>query len=695
MEDQLITGVILIIFFLTVSVASSIILKKIHFPYTIGLVVVGVIFGLLAMRYESLSLLNEIDLSPELILYIILPTLIFDAAIDIDTKTLFKNIIPILLLAVLGLLISTALIGIGISATTKLALSGALVYGALISATDPVAVIALFKEIGAPKRLMTLIDGESLFNDATAIVLFSILIEMFGGTAEASFSLFHSIINFLVVLSGGLLVGSVIGYIGAQMLKVEKGSVLLQVTVSLIMAYVSFIVADHFLHVSGVMSTLAAGLIIQNKAGDVIKRSNIQTIEHFWEYFAFVANSFVFLLLGLTEVNRFRTESTFVEILIGLFTIVPIILIARAVGIYLLIPLYNKFVKNSEKKAIPKSYQTILFWGGLRGAVPIALVLAIPKDFAHRGGIINATLAYILFTLLIQGTTIKKLMDFFQIKPERSAFDDENALHRQYPLGSISLASLVTREMRLLFEDEGFFIREKRDESNHTYELLMKRNKIMILVEQEGENLSVTAQPEDICYLNRILYETLLGLKKSVEGIKKAVNVKKIKELLAVDVEKEELEFDLMQFIKPEQICTTLESDTKNDLIKELVGKLQKSGAVAESDNVLSEVMEREKSMTTALGEGIAMPHARTEAVSEVTAFIGISQKGVDFDALDKKPVHIFVLILSPKNDSGPHLQFLAEMTKLLANEEVRKKVIAETSNDDLYELFRQAVKEN
>jgi len=158
MESSVVNGILVIMTFLGIAVLSSMLLKKIHFPYTIGLVLVGSILGYLSYNIGALELFKQVTLSPSIILYMILPVLIFDAAINIDYQVLYKNLIPILLLAVVGLLISAGIVGVGVSLFTSLPFIGALVFGALISATDPVAVIALFNEIGAPKRLVTLID---------------------------------------------------------------------------------------------------------------------------------------------------------------------------------------------------------------------------------------------------------------------------------------------------------------------------------------------------------------------------------------------------------------------------------------------------------------------------------------------------------------------------------------------------------
>lgn len=286
-----------------------------------------------------------------------------------------------------------------------------MVFGALISATDPVGVIALFNEIGAPRRLITLIDGESIFNDAAAIVLFTIVMAAAVHPGAVHVSLLRASWSFIEVLLGGVLTGAVIGAAGSLVNGFVKNDIILQITMSLIMAYLSFVVSDCVFHFSGVMATLSAGIIMSASIEKTFKRSNIETIGHFGEYFSFVANSIVFLLLGLTEFHILKERVPSNELAMILY-VIPVVLAARILGIYTLIPLYNFLNRRDRKKQISSGYQAVLFWGGLRGAVPVALVLTIPQTFPHRDLIVHFTLSYILFTLLFQGTTIEMLMTF-------------------------------------------------------------------------------------------------------------------------------------------------------------------------------------------------------------------------------------------------------------------------------------------
>ncbi len=696
MGNQIVSGVLVILSFLGIAVLSSILLKKIHFPYTIGLVLVGGVLGLLSYHSNVLEIFRQITLSPDIILYIILPALVFDAAINIDYHVLYKNLVPILLLAVVGLLISAGVIGVGVSLFTTLPFIGALVFGALISATDPVAVIALFNEIGAPKRLVTLIDGESIFNDATAIVLFTIVMAAAAHPGAAHVNLLGASWSFVAVLLGGVLVGAVIGAAGSLLNGFMKKDIILQITVSLIMAYLSFVTAGYIFRFSGVMATLAAGIMMSASIEKTFKRSNIETMGHFWEYFSFIANSIVFLLLGLTEFHILKKNVTSNEFAMILY-VIPVVVVARILGIYTLIPLYNLINRKKEKKQISSGFQAILFWGGLRGAVPVALVLAIPQTFPHRNLIVHFTLSYILFTLLFQGTTIKALMKKLGIQPETSFFGDREVANIDYDFHGEGLAQLVMHKLRDLFDNEGFFI--KVNTTADTLEYLMKRQGTMFQILQERGKISLTTEPKDVPYFKTVMYEALLELDSSMDEIKLATDPKRMKELVENNEntpEDKKAGFQFLRYLSKDRLLLDIKAHDKEGIIRELVEHLVKVNAIPYKmfENVLGEVLQREKSMTTALGNGIAIPHSRSEYVDKMIVLIALAPRGIDFEAMDGKPVKIFILILSPRKETGPHLQMIATLTRILSDENTRKELLASTSTDELYQRLENRARQ-
>ncbi len=257
-------GVLIIVMLLFAATLSAIFFRKIKFPYTIGLVLVGI---LLSWFCDKIGLnVSNIKLYHDMILYTLLPALIFDAAVNMDTKSLMRNLVPTLVLAAPGLVIATFITGAAVYFLTPLDLGGAMLFGALISATDPVAVIGLFKEMGAPKRLTMLVDAESLFNDATAIVMFNIVWKIFWGAAGTK-----AVMNFGTCLSGakdfavvffaGLLIGAIIGFIMTFIIARAGDDPLVQVTLTSIVAYTAFIISDKAGY-SGVMSVVGAGMVI-------------------------------------------------------------------------------------------------------------------------------------------------------------------------------------------------------------------------------------------------------------------------------------------------------------------------------------------------------------------------------------------------------------------------------------------------
>jgi len=419
MENSvLISQLTCVISLLLIASISAIIFRRINFPYTIGLVIIGLIVGFLADHFQILQPFKELHLTSNLILYIIVPVLIFDAAVKIDSKLLIKNLKPVLMLAALGLIIATIITGVLTSFISPLNLATAMLFGALISATDPIAVIALFNELGAPKRLTMLVDGESLFNDATAIVLFTIIFGIISSGTWGTMTLIKGAGSFVFVFVGGFVVGIVIGRLMIFAISFAKNDPLIEVAFSTVVAFAAFLIANYYLKVSGVMAVVGAGMVV-NWYGFTRFTPEVKNyIKNFWTYAAFVANSLIFLLLGLTEKLFVNDVIHYARLALIIIATVIIVTLARAVIVYGLVPIVNKF-HGMEK--INRKYQTIIFWGGLRGAVPIALVLSLPQDFPHRHLLIELTLGIVFFTLIVQGTTIKKLMVLLGINKETNS----------------------------------------------------------------------------------------------------------------------------------------------------------------------------------------------------------------------------------------------------------------------------------
>lgn len=376
--------------------------KRFKWPFTVTLVLVGMVITFLVRAYpEYFGMLGMLEISHDLIIFIFLPTLIFESTFNMDVQRLRKNLGAALMLAVPGLLLSTAIIGGIVSLVTDLPLTAALVLGAILSATDPVAVIAMFKQLGAPKRLVVLVEGESLLNDATAIVLTKILL---GVLVAGSFSgqvIGSGIVDFIVLFLGGVFLGVVLGWIASLLLGMVESDALIEISITTAAAYLSFLLAEEVFHVSGIMATVGAGLVIGGWGRIKISSPVRVYLEHFWEYMAFLANAFIFLLVGMKVSLPDLWQSLDV-----LGVVIVAMLLARAVVVYGLVPILNRL---PDADPINFKYQTVMLWGGLRGAIALAIVLSL-KDFAHSSLFTAVVIGAVLFTLLVQGFSMKSLM---------------------------------------------------------------------------------------------------------------------------------------------------------------------------------------------------------------------------------------------------------------------------------------------
>ena len=376
--------------------------KRLRLPFTILLVVTGIALSAAAPYLpEALAPLVRFDLSPELILFVFLPTLIFESSLHLDARQLRRNLLPVLTLAVPGLLISTVIIAFVVSTFTPIDFAAALVLGAILSATDPVAVISLFQQLGAPKRLTILVEGESLFNDATAIVASQILL----GIALVGYVTLDTIAqgvgSFLFVFFGGAFVGWLLAVVTGFVLGRVEGDPLIEISLTTVLAYLSFVVAEHGLHVSGVMATVAAALTIGGWGHSKISASVGEYLENFWTYLAFVANALIFLIVGL-QIDLAEVASAWPL----LIWVIGSMLLARALVIFLLVPLVGR-LPGSE--AISRKFQMVMYWGGLRGAIALAIVLSL-GDFRYAETFIVLVTGAVLFTLIVQGLSIERLI---------------------------------------------------------------------------------------------------------------------------------------------------------------------------------------------------------------------------------------------------------------------------------------------
>jgi CPA1 family monovalent cation:H+ antiporter len=303
--------------------------RKLPIPFTVILVVIGALLSNLAEHWPLFQPLKDFELSPEVMLFIFLPALIFESGFALDARQLTKDLPAILILAIPGMLISTFIVGLGVWLTLDTRLIIALVFGALISATDPVAVVALFKELGAPNRLNVLVEGESLLNDATAIVAFSILLAIAVGGSDIGFSDIDNVfLDFLRVFFGGVIFGGLLGFITCELLYRMQANVSVILTTSIITAYAAFVVGEHSLHVSGVMAVVGAAIALRLFGMSRIRQDVTHSISETWEVIALSCNSLLFLMVGLS-VNTVDIMSRIGPV----FIVVALVLTARALSI--------------------------------------------------------------------------------------------------------------------------------------------------------------------------------------------------------------------------------------------------------------------------------------------------------------------------------------------------------------------------
>ncbi len=372
----------------------AVIATRLRIPYTVALVLGG-----LALGSVHLPLLDQLTsqrpdwLTPNIALTLFLPPLLFEGSIKLQARHLRDNLTPILLLANAGVLVATFATGLAVHWAGGFPLLTALVFGAIVAATDPISVLAIFKDMAVNKRLSVIVEGESLLNDGTAAVLFSILV---AGVSTGTLSVRTGLQEFLIVVLGGAALGLGLGYVSSKITqRIDEPQI--EITLTTILAYGSYLAAEA-LHLSGVIATVAAGLMVGNYGARVgmSPRTRI-ALWSFWEYMSFVINSVVFLLIGL-QVRIWDLIQAWQPTIIA----IGAVLLGRMLSIYSLAPVSNLFSQR-----IPVRWQHVMVWGGLRGALSLALALSLQNSFPYRTQILAMTFGTVAFTIIVQGLSIK------------------------------------------------------------------------------------------------------------------------------------------------------------------------------------------------------------------------------------------------------------------------------------------------
>ncbi len=404
-ESNLIRTEIATVVLIAISAAVAVVVRRVNFPYTVALVLAG-------FAATGLGEVVQVDVSADLILGLLVPPLLFEATLNLPWRKLKADLPAILVFALLGTLVGTLGIGWVVNGVLGIPWAAALAFGALISATDPVAVIAFFKSLGTPKRLAILVEGESLFNDAVAVVAFNLAVA--AALTSGSFSVGDAISEFAIVSAGGLAVGLTLGIIVASVVLARVDDALIETTTTLALAFGSFLMAEEFglligrpdLHFSGILAVVAAGLVVGNVGFANTSPTTRITLDHFWELLTYLVNSMVFLLIGLTT-----PIGALVDELDAIALAIVATLALRAVVIYGFSALLNR---TGWTRPIPLRYNHVQFWGGLRGAISLALALTLTTSVFAPEVVTQLqamTFGVVLFTLLIQGTTMAGLIN--------------------------------------------------------------------------------------------------------------------------------------------------------------------------------------------------------------------------------------------------------------------------------------------
>ena len=384
---------------LLIAAVVAMLVRRVHLPYTVGLTVAGITLAFARAPFD-------VELTKELIFTAFLPPLIFEAAFHMDWRALRDDAPVVLTLATLGVLLACGIAAAGLHYLIAWPWAAAVLLGLLISATDPVSVIATFKEAGVTGRLRLLVESESLFNDGTVAVLYGVaLAATMGGTVSAG-----SVAGgFLLTVAGGMLCGALTGGV-VLLLAGRTEDHLIEITFSTVAAYGSFLLAEHF-HLSGVLATLTAGVLIGN-AGSLGAFSDRgrEAVESFWEYIGFVANSLIFLLIGIRLVA---------QNVLGVLTVAGLLIVlvtaGRAVAVYACCALFQRSALR-----VSMSHQHILFWGGLRGALALALALGLPSGVPKRDAIVSVAFTVVAFSVIVQGLTMTPLLRWLgELAPHR------------------------------------------------------------------------------------------------------------------------------------------------------------------------------------------------------------------------------------------------------------------------------------
>ena len=376
----------LFVVLVAVGAGVALLARRTVLPYSLALVLAGLALAVVIPG-------THVAITPELILAVLLPGLVFEAAYKIDVRALRDTFGIVLFLAAPGVIITAGLVAAAVHVVTGLDFTLAFLLGAMISATDPVAVVALFKRLGAPTRLATAVEAESLLNDGTGVVLFAIALTALSGPV----TLVDGAVSFVLTVVVSTVIGLGAGVVAYRIMRLTNDH-LIEVAISLVAAYGTYLVADR-LHESGIIATVVVGVVFGWLSGPrPLSRRTTEALDTVWEFVAFLLTALTFLLVGLA-ISPDLLVTAVPVILVGYLAIT----VARALVVYGLIGGGERLLPGPSM--LPLGYLHVMFWSGLRGAIAVALALALPADLPQRDLLTGAVYGIVLVTLLVQGTT--------------------------------------------------------------------------------------------------------------------------------------------------------------------------------------------------------------------------------------------------------------------------------------------------